>query len=431
MKRLLFGFSLIVTFINLFPQVIFSQNENFPVVIIKTPLADIEILEDTKPKENYTPQVPQFILKSREGSFIMAIGGRINPIIGWDLGNDLYDVSGIGFVTSSIPIPAAKGNKSVFFSDPLHSALDFHVVGLPGNDNQIAGYIKLQFNAPHKTVAINKVYLMYRGFTVGQANSLFQDGASNPVTIDPQGPNGEVSVTNYIIGYNSKSYGGFSFGISLEKPTFNQYYGIYQGKDYPDFDGQQLYANASQPVPDVPAYLQYQWSENNRVRLSGIVRNFRYVDLKVDKTKDVFGWGLQLSGNIQPFKPLILYYQGTYGQGIGNYINDLAGHPLSYIPKDDEPGEMKASPMLGWLFGASYKFTPKLVSNAMFSQARVWNSSNYYSDYKYGLYAAANVFYHITPYLKCGVEYIWGKHANFDHKSAVDNRLQTTIAFSL
>ena len=91
---------------------------------------------------------------------------------------------------------------------------------------------------------------------------------------------------------------------------------------------------------------------------------------------------------------------------------------------------MEASEMFGWLLGIRYKFSDKICSNIMFSQARIWDSSPYYSDYRYGLYAAGNIFYNINSYLQYGIEYIWGKHSEFSHESSTDNRIQTTLKFS-
>ena len=154
------------------------------------------------------------------------------------------------------------------------------------------------------------------------------------------------------------------------------------------------------------------------------------MDIVRDKTHLEVGWGVQLSGNIQPTKPLVLYYQCTYGQGIGNYIKDLNGLTLAYIPKDSEPGKMTTTPMMGFLLGATYSFSPKIDCGIMYSQARVWDSGTYYPSYRYGQYAAVNMLYKITSYLKYGVEYIWGQHATFGDK-ACNTRIQTTLQLSL
>ncbi len=57
----------------------------------------------------------------------MTIGGQINPIIGTDFGNDLYEVdgAGIGFVTGMIPVPPVNGKRSDFYINPLNANIDF------------------------------------------------------------------------------------------------------------------------------------------------------------------------------------------------------------------------------------------------------------------------------------------------------------------
>ena len=93
--------------------------------------------------------------------------------------------------------------------------------------------------------------------------------------------------------------------------------------------------------------------------------------------------------------------------------------------------------MMGLVVGATVKATSKLSFNAMFSEARIWHVGEYATstetptdNYKYALYAAANCFYDITPYLSCGIEYVWGRRCTWDRTSAHDNRLQAQIQFS-
>ena len=285
------------------------------------------------------------------------------------------------------------------------------------------------FNNPKSGVQIHYVYFKYRNFTLGRLSSLFSDDQAKPVTIDPDGPSGAVHVKNIRISYNRSLDNGIGFGISAEMPTYDKYPTLYRGKDYPEFTEEDVCSNASQTVPDIPMYIQYQFSEWNRIRVSGIIRNFYYVD-KIDNiTDNCLGWGVQLSGNAQPVKPLILYYQFAYGRGIANYIQDLNGLPLSYIPKDDYPGRLTTSPMVGWFAGASYNFTNGMSVMYVYSQSRVWEDSVYAKDcdYKYGQYMAANVFYPIMPFLTAGFEWLWGRKMEWSGDHGHVNRVQATL----
>ena len=218
-------------------------------------------------------------------------------------------------------------------------------------------------------VVLKRAYVTYRGVTAGITLTNFGDPppASQPPTIDPQGPCGIVCTsTEHVMSYNSKSYNGFAFGAGIEMPTFYNSDGIYRGHDYRhDFGGTTVTADASQKAPDIPAYIEYAPSKQNRVRASAVVRNFFYRDLVADKSRHALGWGAQFSGNFSFWKPLTFNFQAVYGKGLGCYIQDLEGRALSFTPKSDKPGEMQANPMMSVTFGASYNITPKLQVNAV------------------------------------------------------------------
>lgn len=382
---------------------------------------------------------PHFAIRTKNNKFILTIGGYINPIIGVDLGNDLYKVdgAGIGFVTSQIPAPAREGKKSDFYINPFQGMVSLQIIGLGGTENQVSAYFQIGAEAMNPSLNLSRAYLTYRRFTAGLKLTLMQDVyACQPPTIDPQGPSGCVSTAAYEVSYKSKSYNGFMFAVGLDYPTFNPWSGKYLGNDYPEIDNSQITTtDIDQMVPDIPMWVEYQKSPTMRVRLSGLLRSFRYKDILADKMRCTFGWGVMLSGNVQPVKPLTLYLQAVYGQGIGNYIQDIAGIPISYIPDDAVPGKMSATPMMGLNLGASVQINKRWQWNIMASEARVWNVKNYCladpdNDYKYGFYFATNVFYHITDYLQWGMEYLYGKHGTWSGVNGHDNRIQTQLMFT-
>ncbi len=81
-------------------------------------------------------------------------------------------------------------------------------------------------------------------------------------------------------------------------------------------DTKALSTDVAQLCPDIPVWVEYSWSKWNRIRLSGIYRHsISYRDLLNDRLRGASGWGVMLSGNVQPAKPVILYYQIAYGEG--------------------------------------------------------------------------------------------------------------------
>jgi hypothetical protein len=422
-------------------QPIVEEESESVVVFGKTSDADRAIFEKDRPQGVHEIPTPKFTVKTSDNKFMLTIGGAINVIMGCDLGNNLYkmDGAGINFITNEIPVPAVKGRKADYYINALNSKIDLQIVGFGGTANQITGYFRIGTDGISPQIKFKRAYLSWRNFTGGLKKTLLEDAnACQPPTIDPQGPSGCVSTTVYEVGYTSPSFSGFRFAAALDMPTWYSSNGVYRGKDYPTFDGTQVadYGDAEQVVPDIPIWIQYEFSKWNRIRVSGIIRNFAYRDLVKCRTRHTVGWGVMLSGNIQPLTPVILYYQLAYGCGIGNYLQDIAGMPLSFIPKSEVPGEMKASPMAGFNIGATFNISPKWQINIMGSESRIWDVSRYCTasdataNYKYALYGAANVFYNISSYLQWGIEYIYGRHQTWNKSGANDSRIQTQMQFT-
>ncbi|MDE5807697.1 MAG: hypothetical protein K2H76_06225, partial [Muribaculaceae bacterium] len=223
----------------------------------KTGKEEAEILEKSRPTDPNAIPTPKFVVKTSDNKFLLTIGGEINPILGFDIGNNLYKQAGAGpsFVTSAIPVPAVAGKKGDFYLNPLNGSVDLQVVGFGGTKNEITGYIKAGTNGIDNTIVLQRAYLTYRNFTAGMKLTLFQDDyGCQPPTIDPEGPSGEVSTLSYEISYKSPSYNGFRYAVGLDIPTFYSSKGYYRGKDYPQFDGTQVanYADAENLIPDIP-----------------------------------------------------------------------------------------------------------------------------------------------------------------------------------
>lgn len=409
-----------------------------------------KILEKDRSKNVNEIPVPHFAIHTANNKFVMTVGAKINPIIGTDLGNDLYRQSdaGINFVPGQIPVRAAAGRKSDFFINALNATVDFQVVGFGGTKDQITGYIKLATNGNDKAVKLSKAWVTWRGLTAGLKHSLFDDEAIYPPTIDPQGPNGLIGGTVNEIGYVSPSFRGFSFGVGLDMPTYYSSSGHYWGEDYKTWKDRDIEGEAvcdpeaySMSVPDIPMYVEWADSPLNRIRLAGIIRPMLYKDLLADSRRATVGWGLSLSGNINPVEPLILYLQANYGKGIGAYIQDLSGLPISFVPNNDKPGHMTPTPMMGWCAGLTYNISDKWQVTLMGSQARVWDVATYarkeadpdteINNYKYGFYGVVNIFYNISSYFQLGLEYDYGYRKTWNAGGASDNRLQLQIMFQL
>lgn len=407
------------------------------------------ILKRNRPLKPGDSPVPAFAIHTNDNAFIMTIGGNVQPIFGCDIGNDLYYSAGAGisFLPSRIPIPASKTKKADFYINPLHFDVNFHVVGFGGTADELSAFIKFGSNGINNNVVLKKAYLSYRGFSAGLKTTLFQDELATPPTIDPQGPCGLVSTTSYELSYISPSFKGFRAAVGVDMPAYLASDGRYLGKDYTQWNGRDVQNQIvvdpkayNQMVPDIPLWVEWAHNDVNRIRLSGIIRTFNYQDMITNKRRVSMGYGLMLSGNYSPVKPLIFYAQAVYGQGINNYIQDLQGIPLSYVPDNDDLGHMHAAKSMGLVFGLTYNFLPKWTFNTCWSQAHIFNVGAYakeqgktdsFSDFRYSNYVNAEISYNIFKYLSIGLEYLYGQRVTYGMGQGHDNRIQMQISVSL
>lgn len=395
------------------------------------------MLDDARNKEAQDDGTPKFAIRTRDNKFIFSIGGNINTILGYDIGNNLYKVddAGINFVTGDIPVPAMRDHKGDFFINPIGGNLNFTIVGLGGTKNQITAYVKIGTNGIDSHIKLKRAYIKWRGFTFGQATTLASDGeAVQPPTIDPQGPCGDVAGGAYQINYTSPSLSGVRMALGIEMPSFYSSNGVYRGKDYPEYEDKQVSTDVEKLMPDFPFWIEYAKSDNNRVRATGILRNFSYRDKVHDKRRNLMGWGAELSGNFCFYDPLVFNFQAIYGQGIAAYIQDISGRNISFTPDNERPGRMEANKMMGLVFGASYNANSRLQFNAVGSYTRVWGVGDYAvvdteANYKHCVYAAANCFYNFSSYLRAGIEYLYGRHTTWNLGGANDHRIQAQLAF--
>lgn len=390
-----------------------------------------ELLHENKPSGIEAIKAPEFALSSSSGNFIMALGGFLKPIMGWDIGNTLDQ--NISFSPTSIPVPSVKGQRSEFFFDALQSSIDLQMIGLPRTENQIVGYAKIKFNGNGSTVKVKSLYIKYRGFLIGLNSSLFEDAKTSPTTISSKGVAGCDHSHSTQLSYISKGYSGFSFGAGIALPSFQYNEGDYEGDDHPDLDGHDYLGKASQRIPDVLGYLQYGWGKGSHVRASGVIRNFQYMNRYegADDLRNITGWGAQLSSIIKIGRPINLLGQITYGKGIGSYISDLGKLGASYIPRDSDPGAMYATPMMGWFAGVRYYLNEKIMLNGTFGMSHVWDCKAYLPDFRYGIDVRGSIFYQASPWLGWAVEYIWGEKNTYIDQRASVNRIQAAVILTL
>lgn len=359
------------------------------------------------------PRAPYFMFMSKNRNFAMGVGGVVR-MRGW------YDWDGAmqnsGVIPYLIEIPDNPTRSHWFGTTPAGTALYVSAFGQDERFGNYQLYIEANFNGyGSRDFHLKKAYATWNDWTVGYANSTFSDPAAQPITVDGQGPNSEVSDTNVLIRWMRTFKKNYVVALSVETP------------DGSIPSAENLYTGCSDYMPNFAGFLQYQWGKSGEhVRLSGIIRGLEYRDLVTARNHKVTGWGAHLSSIFRPVAPLTVYGTCIVGKGIGSLVNDLQNSPMDLVGNPDDEGRMVAPLSFGWYGALQYNFAPNIYSTVVFSEQRYLPKDEKTPEnisYKYGLYVAANVFWEITPRCKAGLEYNWAQRKDFDHRHEQMNRV--------
>lgn len=362
------------------------------------------------------PEAPMFLFMSKSSQLLMGIGGVVRMRGWYDWGGA---IPGNGFMPYLIPIPSNPASTRKLGTTPAGTALFFQMVGR-SRIGTYRLYIEANFNGyGSRGFQLKKAYATLGDFTVGYANSTFSDPAAMAPTVDAQGATNKLSKTDVLVRYMHTFRRHWTMAVSLENPSMQV--------DTSD----PLTERTSEWLPDLSAFVQYQWGEGEHLRLSGIVRTLGYRDLVAQTNRNVAGWAVQLSSVARPHRAVTTYLTFNYGHGYGGLLNDLLAGNYDLVPNPVEPGRMYAPRSLGYCLGVQYNFTPSLFASASFSQTHYLpRYAVAPSEYRYGWFADINLFWNIIPRLQVGAEFDLGRRMNADGTNRYAHRVGAMCQFS-
>lgn len=367
------------------------------------------------------PAAPYFLFMSKDAQLAMGIGGCVR-MRGW------YDWGGAvpanGFAPYMIPIDPDPANMRKFGTTPSGSSLFFRVIGRNKKYGEYQLYIEANFNGyGGKDFHLKKAYASLNDWTIGYAPTTFSDPAALPPTVDASGPNNKLSSTSVLIRYLHPINKHWTVAASLETPS--------TAINNIEFDDTKYTKKVSEWLPDAAAFIQYAWGKSEHVRLAGIARTLSYRDLRAEKNYNKFGWGLLLSTVAHPIPALTLYGNVCGGQGFESLCADLQIGNYDLVANPDNPGMMYAPWAVGWNIGVQYNFLPNLFASVSFSESRYLPKKGVDgSEYKWGNFLAANVFWNLTPRIQCGLEFDTGERMNVDGRHRRAQRVGAMAQFS-
>lgn len=364
------------------------------------------------------PDAPYFLFMSKEAGLALGVGGGVRMRAFYDWNGAMPSTA---FAPMLISIPANPASMKNFNTTPSGTYLFFRAMGHNKTLGDYQLYIEAEFSGYQgRDFKLKKSYAMVRDFTFGYASSTFSDPAALPPVVDAAGANNKMSSTSVLARYMPTFKKHWSVGVSVETPST-------------EISADNTNTSAvSSWMPDFAALLQYQWAPGQHVRLSAIVRTLSYRDLLTKQNHNTAGWGLQLSSVAHPLSPLTTYLTFNYGKGYASMGGDLhygGGYDLVGDPL--RKGVLYAPKSLGWCAGLQYNFRPDLFASVSVSETRYLPQEEIAADeYKYGMFACANVFWYITPRVSLAAEIDWGQRKNFSGEHRHSNRANMMASFT-
>ncbi|MFR9649394.1 MAG: DcaP family trimeric outer membrane transporter [Rikenellaceae bacterium] len=368
-------------------------------------------------------QPPTIMFTDRNNKFSIGIGGYIAMRVGYDFKGS---PSSTDFIPYDISVPSNSLDQTGLAMDLTTSRLFVKALF----NTRTLGTVEVFIDGDYRGGSegnyrprVRSAYVSMKGLLFGRDFTTFCDLDAGPRTIDFQGPNAYNANFATMLRYvYTCANDHLTLGIAAEYPQLSGAY----GSDY---------EAVTQRVPDFPMYAQYEWGEERKshFRASAVLRNpYMYSNI-TDEATSIFAWGTQASGRISTSWFDILF-NGVYGKGIGQYIQDLTGAGLDFTPYPNGSSQLQATPMWGVQGSIAWKMTERIEMNGGYSTVSVdsENGGYYYGDsgYKRGQYVFGNVFCDITPRFNIGAEYLYGCRKNVGGESSQANRVNVLMQYS-
>ena len=342
-----------------------------------------------------------------------------------------YDTQNPGddnrFVPALIPVlgDPNQGGGPVFNANSKGSQLiiDVRAPEMAGSprfyyQNDFFGSGSAEFN-----YRLQQLYGSIYNVTVGQTFSPFEDPDVWPDTVDYEGPNSMIFARFPLVRYKLDLAEGWSANGGLTESN----------TQVSNFDGEPV--SGVDHAPDFAFNLRSESADLGHMQFSTVFRDLGAKDPTFG-TNSVFGWGLNLAGEVffsLPWKPGggdLLGAQLTYGEGIGRYGNDS-----SFFPTDaayNSQGDLEALPYFAGFIGYTHRWLPDWRSTATYGYVRVNGiPSQGPNAYHQTNYASLNLIWQMRERLSVGLEGLYGDNQKESGHSGGDFRTQVGVAYSL
>jgi hypothetical protein len=182
-------------------------------------------------------------------------------------------------------------------------------------------------------------------------------------------------------------------------------------------------------IPDTGFALRWAPGDRGHVRVAAMIRSIA-VDGDDFSDDDVFGWGINTSGNWQILDQTNVQWWFVYGWGIGGLGNDT-----SFVDSDaafNDGGNLRPLEYVSTMIAVTHRWTPKWRTTVTHGFVDLANTDQQAGDaYKETHYASVNLVYQLFKRLSIGLEGLYGHSEVNDGRDNDLFRIQLGLRLSL
>lgn len=256
-------------------------------------------------------------------------------------------------------------------------------------------------------------------FLLGQTYTAFMDPDVWPDTLDYQGPNAMANKRQPQLRAIFVPTGHLHYFVSLEQPGSEIDTGL---------SGFPAGAEEANRFPDVVVGARHEAAWGH-VQATGLARSLAF-DAPSHSGQSELGWGLNLSGAVNLPGGDRLLYQAAYGEGMGRYINDLAGNDLD--AGLDADGQLEAIPVFAPYIGYTHQWAERWRTTGTYGY--VWvDAPPSLGPFALKLtqYASVNVIWQFSEPGRLGLELLHGTKETANGATGDASRAAFVVKYDL
>jgi hypothetical protein len=343
------------------------------------------------------------------------IAFRFGGYVKVDFIQDL-DAIGDAYEFSTKTIPTAGPDEDLGPRNTIHARetrfnLEVRAAG------RVKVFLEGDFFGSGNSFRLRHAYGEFGGLLGGQTWSTFQDIAARPLTIDFEGPDGEVFVRQAMLRWTQPLSGNVHWAVAVENAT-------------PQFAVSDTMTGVVQAsLPDLATNVRLT-SSGGHVQLSGLARQLRFDGQDASDDASTMGWGVNGSFRFRVVGKDEVMGQGAYGEGIGRYIESFSGQNVDAVFDADQ--ELDAIAMYALTFGYIHHWSASLKSGLAFSMAELEpESAQAGSSIEQTRDARLNLIATPMPMVDIGGEVLYGRRRDVSGASGEAWRLQFAVTYRL